>query len=305
MKSFIVNESGVMEIPLRLVVYVIITALIFTIAAIGFSNLGPLITADTMEKQIGDIKVSLNTMQYGASRNLIDPASPAGNLRTFKIVLPEDIEYLSFGVDPDKSSDLIDMKKDTEHGNVIFYKFRTGKKKRVPLAEAVELREGLFDKGRWILNNANGKQYGVVIRGNGKFSITFELVYDPVSKEKYTLVHYTDDLDASINPYEPVILPDSLWVSVTPDSIPADGVTKASVVIQLKDRKGHNAPGEVEVNLTTTFGNLSAKNVSTVNGIAVTEITSDLPGTVMITASSFGLNSGSAHLTIGQYFNNS
>ncbi len=193
-----------MEIPLRLVVYVIITALILAIAAMGISNLKPAMATDTMEKQIGGIKASLNTMQYGAARNLFDPASPAGNLRTFKITLTEDVEYLAFGVDPDPdgNDNLTDTKDNlpTESGNVIFYKLRMGSKTRVPLEKTIELREGVLDNGRWILNKASEKQYGVVIKGSGKFEITFEQVYDPISKKSYTLSHYTDDLDACINP---------------------------------------------------------------------------------------------------------
>jgi len=304
MRSVLSDDSGAMEIPLRLVVYVILTAVILAIAIIGLSNLKPGMTTDTMEKQIGIIKVSLNAMQYGSARNLIDPASPAGNLRTFNINLPEDIEYLAFGVDPDpdNNGNLTDTKENliTERGNVIFYKSWKGSKIRVPLEENIELREGLFDRGRWILNNANGKQYGIVLRGNGKFSITFELVYDTGSKERYTLAHHIDNFNAYIDPYDPAALANSVWVSVYPNSIPSDGVTRASAIVQLKDRKGRDAPGAVVVNLTATFGNLSSRNLTTVKGRAATDIVSGLPGIAVITASSIGLNPGSTYLKFKQ-----
>jgi hypothetical protein len=60
----------------------------------------------------------------------------------------------------------------------------------------------MLDNGRWIINNVGDKQYGAVITGKGKYELTFEVVYDPISKEKYTLVHFTDDLNAFINPYD-------------------------------------------------------------------------------------------------------
>ena len=177
MASFIQDESGVLEIPIRIVVYVIITAVILAIAAIGLSNIKPLMTMDAMGKQVGDLKASLNTMQYGATRNLIDPASPSGNMRTFMITLPDDIEYMAFGADPDPDNDgnLMNTEENivTEKGNVIFYKSRTGSKIRVPLDDSIELSEGLLDNGRWSLNNANDKQYGIVLTGSGKFEITF------------------------------------------------------------------------------------------------------------------------------------
>ena len=303
MRSFIHDDRAAMEIPLRLVVYVIISAMILMIAAIGLQNIRPLMVEDTLEKQVGDIRMALTTMQHGAARNLIDPDSAAGNMRIFKIILPDDSEYLAFGVDPDPDNDgnLTDTKENllTERGNVIFYKSRTGGKTRVPLEDPIELREGLLENGRWVVNNRNEKQYGIVITGGGRFEITFEQVYDPFSKERYTLSHYTDGLEAYINPYDPAVLPNSVWVTTSPNSIPADGKTSARVVIQLKDKKGRDAAKDgVEINLTTTLGNLGATNLTTIKGRAVTDITSDIFGTAMITASSPGLNPGSTYLTI-------
>ncbi len=304
MPSFIHNEQGTLGIPLRLVVYVIMTAAIVTVAVFGLSNIRSAMAVDIMEKQIGEIRVSLNNMQYGAARNLIDPASPAGNMRTFKITISEDVGYLSFGVDPDPDNDgnLTNTDKDliTERGNVIFYGSREGKK-RIPLEDIVELREGLLDNGRWVLNNPGGKEYGFVITGNGGFEIIFELVYDPVSKERYTLVHSTDDLNARINPYDITVLPNSILVSVDPKSIPADGITEANVLVMLKDSKGRDASTDgIGINLTSSYGNLSAANLTTSKGRAAARITSDLEGTVVISASSPGLNPGSTYLTVTQ-----
>jgi len=195
------DDQGILEIPLRLMVYVIITGAITAVAAFGLSHLKPGMTEDIMEKQIGEIAISLSTMQYGAARNLMDPASPAGNMRTFKIRIPEDVSYLAFGVDPDPDNDgnLTNTQEGliTERGNVIFYGSKAGKK-RIPLDDTIRLREGLFENGRWVVNNADGKQYGVVLTGKGEFEITFEMVYDPVSEERYTLSHFTDDLNAII-----------------------------------------------------------------------------------------------------------
>jgi len=51
------------------VVYVMITGAIIALVAIGISHLEPGITEDTLEKEIGEIKVSLAAMQSGAARN--------------------------------------------------------------------------------------------------------------------------------------------------------------------------------------------------------------------------------------------
>jgi hypothetical protein len=304
MPSFFKDDKASIEIPIRLVVYVILTAAIVAVTAIGLSHIWPGMTTTIMEKQTGEIIAMLTTMQNGAARNLIDPDSPACNIRTLMITIPEGVDYLAFGADPDPDNDL-DLTNTpegmlTERGNVIFYRGNGGKKK-IPLDEFIELREGQFENGRWVVNNIGGKQYGAVISEKGNYELTFEMVYDPVSKERYTLVHMTDDLNAYINPYDPTVLPNNLWVSVNPGSIPADGVSNADILIKLKDKKGRDAPeDEVRINLSASLGNLSSSNLTTVKGKASTTISSDLVGTSMITATSAGLNPGSTHLTITQ-----
>lgn len=304
MTSFTHDDNATIEIPLRLLVHVLLTAAIVAIAAVGLAHLKQGMTIDTMEKQIGDIKVSLISMQSGSSRNLIDASSASGNIRNYKLTIPEEVDYLSFGVDPDPENDN-DLTNTpygnlTENGNVIYYSTRTAGKKRIPLEEAIEIREGLFENNRWVLNNANGKQYGVVLQDPGQYKLTFELVYDPVSKEKYTLIHLTDNLDAYINPFDPSAYPNGVSVSVNPDLIPADGISQAFVTVQLKDRNMRNAgKSGVSINLSATIGNLSLTGLITdEKGRASTIITSDLSGTSIISANSRGINPGSTHLTI-------
>lgn len=302
MFSLIRDERGTMEIPLRFVVYVMITGAIIALVAVGISHIKPDMTQDTLEKQIGAIKVSLAVMQSGAARNLIDPASPGGNIRTYKIVLPQDVGYLAFGVDPDPDNDgdLTNTNDDmlTDRGNVIIYS-SSGGKKIIPLDENIQIREGIFENGRWVMNSLGGKQYGVIMRGDGKSEITFELVYDPITRERYTLAHFTDDLNAVINPYDPTVLPNSVRVYVDPNWIYADGAKDADVIVQLKDARGRDAGKDgVEVNLTASGGILGGTNLTTVKGRARTNITSDIVGTAMIKASSAGLNPGSMYLTV-------
>jgi hypothetical protein len=302
MSSFFKDDTASIEIPIRLVVYMILTGAILGIFAIGLSNIWPGMTTNTMEKQIGEMKVSLTAMQNGGARNLIDANSPAGNIRTLKIRIPEDVDYLAFGADPDPENDLNLTNTPegmlTGRGNVIFYSGKTGKI-RIPLDEYIDLREGRLEGTRWVVNEIGGKQFGAVILGKGNYELTFELVYDPISKEKYTLVHMTDELNAYINPYDPSVLPNNLWVSVNPVSIPADGITNAEILVKLKDKKGRDAPGDgVNINLSISLGNLSGSNLTTVKGKATATITSYLVGTSLITATSPGLNPGSSYLTI-------
>ena len=302
MCSFFNDDTASIEIPIRLVVYVILTGAILGIFAIGLSNIWPGMTTNGMEKQRGEILVSLTSMQNGGARNLIDADSPSGNIRTLKIKIPEDVDYLAFGADPDPDNDhnLLNTPEGmlTGRGNVMYYSGKSGKI-RIPLDEYIELREGRLESNRWVLNEIGGKQYGVVLTGKGNYELAFELVYDPISKEKYTLVHMTDELNAYINPYDPAVLPNNLWVSVNPGSIPADGITNAEILVKLKDKKGRDAPNDgINIHLSGSLGHLSGSNLTTVKGKARATITSDLVGTSMITATSPGLNPGSSYLTI-------
>ena len=302
MCSFFRDDTASIEIPIRLVVYVILTGAILGIFAIGLSNIWPGMTTNVMEKQIGEILVSLTSMQNGGARNLIDADSPSGNIRTLMIKIPEDVDYLAFGVDPDPDNDLNLTNTPegllTGRGNVIYYSGKSGKI-MIPLDEYIELREGRLDSNRWVLNEIGGKQYGVVLTGKGNYELAFELVYDPISKEKYTLVHMTDELNAYINPYDPAVMPNNLWICVNPGSIPADGVTNAEILVKLKDKKGRDVPNDgININLSVSFGNLSVSNLTTVKGKARATITSDVVGTSILTATSPGLNPGSSYLTI-------
>lgn len=304
MSSFIRDDRAAMEIPLRLVVYVILAGTVIAIATLGLQNTLPGIATNAMDKQVGEIAVSLDTMQYGAARNLLDPASPAGNIRTFTINIPETTSYLAFGVDPDlyNDGDMKNNKKSlTGKGNVIYY-LSYGDKKRVPLDGSIEIREGIFENGRWVLNDENGSQYGVVITGKGTFELSFEVVYDPVSKSRYILTHFTDELDAEINPYISTALPNSLRVSVDRIAIPADGVTVANILVRLKDRKGKDAAVEgIEITLNSSLGEPgTTKLVTDATGKAYSNITSNMVGTALITAGSPGLNQGSTYLNIEQ-----
>ncbi len=302
--SLLTDSRASLEIPVRLVIYVILMAAIAAVTSIGLSQISPLIEGDIMEKQIGEIKASLSILQKGGTRNLIDPESESGNIRIQKISISEDEDFIAFGVDPDPDNDYnltnTPLNLTTERGNVIFYRSGPGKI-RVPLDESIELREGRLENGKWVVNNIGGMQHGAVISGKGIYEIIFELVYDPVSKERFTLVRFTDNLNAYINPYEPAALPNSLWVSLSPDSVPADGITQAEIFIKLKDNKGRDAPADdIYINLSASIGNLSMSNLITANGKAEAEITSDTVGTSVITATSPGLNPATTHLTVTQ-----
>jgi len=124
-----------------------------------------------------------------------------GKQRCFSPVLPERLEYLSFGVDPDPDNNgiLNDTQPGlvTDNGDVIYYKLIGDGKRLVKLKDSVHIREGELVDGRWLPRSVDGLGQAVVLTG-GSQSVTFELVYDRGTT--YTLSHLTDSLDAYINP---------------------------------------------------------------------------------------------------------
>jgi len=108
------------------VVYLVLVGIIIALTAIGLKNAGPPMDGALMERQLGGVKSGLELMQSGYARDLSDPYAATGNIRSFDLVLPERLEYLSFGVDPDPDNNgiLNDTPPGlvTDNGDVIYYK---------------------------------------------------------------------------------------------------------------------------------------------------------------------------------------
>lgn len=289
------DEHGIDTIPLKLVVYLALVGIIIALTAIGLKNAGPPMDGALMERQLGEVRSGIELMQSGYARDLSDPYAPTGNTRSFELVLPERLEYLSFGVDPDPDNNgiLTDTPPGlvTDNGDVIYYKLRGDGKRLVKLRDSVHIREGELVNGRWLPRSVDGLRQAVVLTG-GSQSVTFELVYDRGTT--YTLSHLTDNLDAYINPDNAGGLPHGLFVSVNPDSIPADNVTAGRVTLQLVDSQGRwvQEMGRT-VNLTSSRGNLSiVQLVTNAHGSGSVMLTSGELGLGVVTAQSPGLHNG-------------
>ncbi|NOR59561.1 MAG: hypothetical protein GQ469_02880, partial [Methanosarcinales archaeon] len=293
------DEHGIDTIPLKLVVYLILVGIIIALTAIGLKNAGPPMDGALMERQLGGVKSGLELMQSGYARDLSDPYAATGNIRSFDLVLPERLEYLSFGVDPDPDNNgiLNDTPPGlvTDNGDVIYYKLRGDGKRLIKLHDLVHIREGELVNGKWLSRSVDGLGQAVVLTG-GSQSVTFELVYDRGTT--YTLSYLTDNLDAYINPNSTGGLSHGLLVSVNPDSFPADDVTDGRVTVQLVDSQGRwvQEMGRI-VNLTSSRGNLSiAQLVTNAHGSGSVMLTSGELGLGVVTAQSPGLHNGTGEV---------
>jgi len=200
-KNFLNNEQAIDTIPLKLIVYLTLIGMILLLAAIGLKNTVPPMDTSIMEQQITRIKPSIEQMQSGYARDLADPNAPTGNIRSIEVTLPDSLEYLSFGVDPDPDNNgiLTDTPPGlvTDNGNVIYYKLTGTGKNIIKLDDHVHLREGVVNDNCWMPNIVDGFHQALVVDGSSQ-TLTFELVSD--RDMTYTLIHLTDDMDAYIDP---------------------------------------------------------------------------------------------------------
>ena len=293
------DEHGIDTIPLKLVVYLTLVGIIIALTAIGLNNAGPPMDGALMERQLGEVKSGIELMQSGYARDLYDPYAATGNIRSFELVLPERLEYLSFGADPDPDNNgiLTDTPPGlvTDNGDVIYYKLRGDGKRLVKLRYPVHIREGELVNGRWLPSSVDGLGQAVVLTC-GSQSVTFEQVCD--RGITYTLSHLSDNLDVYINPGNDSGLPHGLHVLVNPDYIPADDVTAGRVTVQLVDSQGRwvQEMGRT-VNLASSRGNLSvAQLVTNAHGSGSVMLTSGELGLGVVTAQSQGLHDGTGEV---------
>ncbi len=189
--TFFRDTRGADTIPLKMVFYLAVTAIVIFLVAFSWNNLSPIYSGAKDSKQINDAALELLSIQNGYSRTLQEHNSPQGSTCTIKLSMP-DVDYLAFGVDPDP--DMNNNLTDThwiQENNTIICQYKNGVKNRYDIeANVVDFRKGKLDnKGKWALDDNQNKSenMGVVIEGpiSGKFD--FELV---LADKKYTLSHF-------------------------------------------------------------------------------------------------------------------
>lgn len=168
------DDHGVDSLPVALASSLIILALIASLAAIGLRNAQPMVSTASVDSQISTLSNDCNAMLASSPRDLLDPASPPGASKTIRLSLPEDTEYVAFGIDPDA---------DNVSEGTIYYKVH-GNKKAVIVDRAVKFREGDV-KG----NVVTPSQRHRVISGGGRQQLTLEYEYDRAFGEKYIVIY--------------------------------------------------------------------------------------------------------------------
>ncbi|OPY26125.1 MAG: hypothetical protein A4E28_02720 [Methanocella sp. PtaU1.Bin125] len=101
MASIAGDDRAADTIPIALVATVLVIAIMTGLAAFGLTNAAPAVQMAAVDRQVGVMANDCRLLLSMAPRNLDDPCSPQGAFRLIALDLPDGLEYLSFGYDPD------------------------------------------------------------------------------------------------------------------------------------------------------------------------------------------------------------
>lgn len=167
------DALGADSLPVALAGSLILIGIIVGIASFGMRNAIPVISASSADRQVSLMANGCRELMEGAARDLNDPGAPVGAIRTFTLNLPDDTEYVAFGVDPGAG---------VSSEGTIFYKVH-GSKKAIVVDPGIRFREGIKRAGRNVPSTEHK-----VINGGGIYEITIEYAYDPGTGQRYLLI---------------------------------------------------------------------------------------------------------------------
>lgn len=193
LKRFLEDTRGVDTIPLKMVVYLTITALVILLAAAALNNISPVMDDTDIDRQLEDAALKISSIQNGYAREISSKGTD-GSMCTVELSLPEHVRYVSFGVDPDPDGDgnLSNTEWSVEDNTIICGYYSDFKTRVLISGESVYFRKGIQDEGGlWTFHedaypNSNTSE-GFLIEGPISGEFTFELVFDDGKK---TLSHF-------------------------------------------------------------------------------------------------------------------
>ncbi|MFO7676994.1 MAG: hypothetical protein R6V50_01220 [Thermoplasmatota archaeon] len=181
-------------IPIRMIISIGIIAGISLLLAVGYATMSVKHAENMIKNDILSLQSQLYLMTAtGTPRDVDEIAAAEGTKRVQIFTLPSSIQYLSFGVDPDKNNTGILSPGLDEDGAVIFYKVSGSSKNVIWLSQnQIRFREGVFNqtKNSWDINK---EPQGFILESPGEVKISFELVKQ--QDEFYILIQATDIYD--------------------------------------------------------------------------------------------------------------
>lgn len=190
-KDFLKDTDGIDTVTQKIIFYLMITGVIIVLAATSWNNIPTYLAGTQVEKDVNDLSVELLSIQNGYPRDLRNADSTEGSMCIAQLSLPDNVQYMSLGIDPDPDIDgnLSNSAWNVEN-NTIVVQYYDGMKKRFLIGgESINSRKGIVDEnGDWNLDTGNlSTNKGIVIENPVSGEYIFELVfYDEI----YTLSHF-------------------------------------------------------------------------------------------------------------------
>ena len=185
-----INDYAADMIPIRLLISIAVVSAIILMVFFGFLNLKIILAENQIQNDCRELESKIYTMiSSGVPRDVDELGAGDGTKRIHTFLLPENILFLSFGVDPDENNDGILETGLTENGAVIYYRVSGGSKKVIWLDKDFKFREGVSKDNRWDINNMGE---GFILKHSGESILTFEFVEK--NRETYLLIHENDGI---------------------------------------------------------------------------------------------------------------
>lgn len=193
-RSFFTDNEGIDTIPLKIVVYLVITGCVLALIVISWNAIAPLKQGYGMESQLSAASIELLSLQQGKARDLSLPFSTEGSMCSIDLDFPQEVTYVGLGVDPDPDNDgnVTNSAWNIENNTIIYRYDNSVRKIWIIEGEKINFCQGnLSTSGKWlpdnILDPASNMDKGIVIKKPVTGTYVFELVR---RNGTYTLSHF-------------------------------------------------------------------------------------------------------------------
>lgn len=185
------NNQAADQLPIRLLMSLVIVVTIIVIVVSASGTLRSFLAEQNVETQCRKLEACLSGLaESGAFRDVDACNTAEGTMRVMTFSLPESLEYLSFGGDPDPLNTGLYGSEIVQDGAVIFYKVQGGNKHVIWLPkETYKFRRGVYVDHQWVICD---EVQSFVIHQGGSITLVFERVQK--NHMKYILIHTTDEI---------------------------------------------------------------------------------------------------------------
>lgn len=190
MRRFLEDTRAADTIPMKLLLYLVLTGAIIILLAVSWNGLTPFIDGYKTKEQVNGLIVELLSIQNGHARNIHGPSNVGGSTCCVHLSLPDTVSYIALGVDPDPDNDrVLNNSMWLSENNTVLVQYKNGKRDHFVIkGHDIKFRKGVKENGIWTIESKPMEEnLGIVIERPIDGEYTFELV---LSKERYTLSQF-------------------------------------------------------------------------------------------------------------------